>query len=210
MATYTIRLGDLIGTGFPIWETVNPYPIFDETYRSTLNNMIEQHYYMQEIGTETPADFRRMLNQRMREIMPMYNAMYRSEINWDNNPLVTYHSVTHDEGTNGTDFTEGIRENIKGLETDYHYGFDTPMNATSVQNADHMSNADKNEYGRRADMNGHATGQKDTTEGSHENEVETTVEGVSIYDKIRQYRELVYNIDKMVIDELADLFMMVF
>lgn len=210
MATYTIRLGKLIETGYNIWDEDFPFPIFDEDYRETLQSMIIQHYYMQEIGTETPADFKRMLNQRLREIMPRYNSMYVSKIDWDNNPLVTYKSHVDDEGTYDSDFEEGRRQNVKGSETDYHYGFDTPMNVTSVETPDHMSDADKNIYGERTDTTGHASGQKDTTNGGHNTDIDTTVYGISIYEKIQQYRSMVYNIDKMIIDELSDLFMMVF
>lgn len=210
MSKYTIRLSTLLNSGYNIWDEDNPYPIFDEDYRQTLNFMIEQHYFMQEIGTETPYDFKRMLNQRMREIMPLYNSMYKTAIDFDNNPLVTFHSVTTDSGTSGSDFIEGTRNSVVGEKTDIHFGYDTPMNSASVYDAEHMSNADKNEYGTQTNSSGHAPNQKDVTENEHDNTIETTQEGISLYEKIRLYREMAVNIDKMVIDELGDLFMMVF
>lgn len=212
MATYTIRLGDLVCSGYSIWDTVNPFPIFNEAYRPTLQQMIVDHYYMQEIGTETPADFKRMLNQRLREIMPKYNAMYLSKINWDSDPLVTYKSHTDDTGKYGDNYTEGKRESVKGTQTDYRLGFDTPMNIEQVNTdtPNHMSNADRDEYGERKDTTGHAANQKDVTSGNHDNDVDVTVYGISIYDKIKQYREMAFNIDRMIINELSDLFMMVF
>lgn len=212
MATYTIRLGDLVKSGYSIWDTENPFPIFNEAYRPTLQQMIIDHYYMQEIGTETPMDFKRMLNQRLREIMPKYNAMYISKIDWDSDPLVTYHSHTDDTGKYGDNFTEGTRENKKGNQTDIHLGFDTPMNIAQVDtdSPNHMSDADRNVYGTRTDTTGHAPNQKDVTSGNHDNDIDITVNGISIYDKIQQYRDMTFNIDRMIINELADLFMMVF
>lgn len=54
------------------------YPIFDEAYRGTLETMILKHYYMWEIGAETVGLFKLWLNERMNEIMPKYNLMYKA------------------------------------------------------------------------------------------------------------------------------------
>lgn len=54
------------------------YPIFDEAYRPTLETMILKHYYMWEIGAETAGLFKLWLNERMNEIMPKYNLMYKA------------------------------------------------------------------------------------------------------------------------------------
>ena len=210
MATYTIRLVDLLKTGFEIWDSENPFPIFSESYRQPLQSMIENHYFMQEIGTETPGNFKRLLNQRMREIMPYYNALYLSKIDWSTDPLVTYKSAVHDTGNTGTDYTAGKMETVTGQKTDIHYGFDTPMNASAVTSPDHMSSAANDQFGQRTDTHGHAAGQKDTTENEHTNDITTTINGLSIYEQAEQYRAMIYDIDRRIIDELGDLFMMVF
>ncbi len=54
------------------------YPIFDEAYRPTLNDKIIRHYYMYEIGAETPGLFRLFVRDTMHLIMPYYNQMYES------------------------------------------------------------------------------------------------------------------------------------
>lgn len=56
------------------------YPIFDESYRSKLNNKILAHYRFREIGFETAGLFVDRLNTRMNEIMPYYNQLYESEL----------------------------------------------------------------------------------------------------------------------------------
>ena len=56
------------------------YPIFDETYRETLNNKIVRHYWAYEIGSETSGLFRWNLRDAMFMIMPYYNQLYLSEI----------------------------------------------------------------------------------------------------------------------------------
>ena len=63
------------------------YPIFDENHRAELEKKILKHYYMREIGFETPALFKLYLNNRMAEIMPYYNKLYESET-FEFNPFI--------------------------------------------------------------------------------------------------------------------------
>lgn len=77
MARYTIELYCLLDLGYEIG--LDQYPIFDETYRSTLNDKIKSHFYFREIGQETPDRFRQMLRRTMGEIMPYYNKLYETE-----------------------------------------------------------------------------------------------------------------------------------
>ena len=75
MAKYTITIKSLIDNNFDF--KMNNYPIFDENYRNTLNNNILYHYYENEIGFETASLFRFYLNQKLNEIMPYYNELYK-------------------------------------------------------------------------------------------------------------------------------------
>lgn len=56
------------------------YPIFDESYREHLESLICLHYYRREIGFETVGLFKLYLERKMREIMPYYNQLYKSEL----------------------------------------------------------------------------------------------------------------------------------
>ena len=60
MSKYTTELRYLIQSGFDLG--LRNYPIFDENYRSKLNEKILNHYYMREIGFETAGLFKRYLN----------------------------------------------------------------------------------------------------------------------------------------------------
>lgn len=54
------------------------YPIFDETYKKVLETKIIKHFYMREIGVETYGLWKHFLSNRMNEIMPYYNQLYKS------------------------------------------------------------------------------------------------------------------------------------
>ena len=87
MSSYTVELRQLIQNGYDIG--LKDYPIFDESYRETLNNKIITHYWMREIGAETAGLFKLYLNRTMGEIMPYYNQLYKStQLDFD--PLNAY------------------------------------------------------------------------------------------------------------------------
>jgi hypothetical protein len=115
LSKYTTELRYLIQNDFDLG--LQDYPIHTFTYnplykgvdyRTVLNDKIKEHYYFREIGLETPALFKRMLNRKMNEIMPYYNQMYES-IDIEFNPLDNVnltetftHSVTDNGTTTGT------------------------------------------------------------------------------------------------------------
>lgn len=82
MADYTLTLGNLIARGYDTDEKLHLsaryYPIFDESYRSKLNEKIVAHYALREIGSETPQMFVFYLGRTMREQMDYFNQLYLS------------------------------------------------------------------------------------------------------------------------------------
>lgn len=86
-------------TGFTLFDTSTPYPLFwdgtysiggvavkpmyndsevlDTTYRAKLNDKITNHYLNYRIGAETPDLFKHYFNTLLNEIMPTYNNKYR-------------------------------------------------------------------------------------------------------------------------------------
>ena len=80
---------------------LDDYPIFDESYRQTLNDKIIRHYYFCEIGDETVARFRWHLRATMHEQMPYFNQLYQS-LNLVTDPLTNMHYT----------YSEAISENV--------------------------------------------------------------------------------------------------
>lgn len=56
------------------------YPIFDETYKPLLETKILRHYYTREIAFETFSLWVFHLENKMMEIMPYYNQLYKSTL----------------------------------------------------------------------------------------------------------------------------------
>ena len=89
------------------------WEIYDEEYRPILCKKILKHFYTREIGAETAGLWKLWLNQRMTEIMPYYNQLYKSTL-LEFNPL--YDTDYKTEGNRKTD--EGEES---GRETNSDY-----------------------------------------------------------------------------------------
>ena len=100
MAKYTVTIKSLIDNNFNFG--LDSYPIFDENYRSTLNNNILNHYYVYEIGFETANLFKFYLNQTLTEIMPAYNVLYLAQKHLIDNNLL-FNNVNITENLQGAD-----------------------------------------------------------------------------------------------------------
>lgn len=69
------------------WDKIfENFPIFDPEYRAVLAKKILRHYYTREICAETVGLWKLWLNNKMNEIMPYYNQLYKSEL-LEFNPL---------------------------------------------------------------------------------------------------------------------------
>lgn len=90
------------------------YPIFDESYRLPLEIKILKHYYTREICAETVGLWKLWLNQRMNEIMPIYNDKYAIKAEALKNKAQLYNNVdlkttrnTDETGTQNTTEDKG-------------------------------------------------------------------------------------------------------
>ena len=102
------------------------FPIFDENYRSVLENKILKHYYTREIGAETVGLWKMWLNTRLNEIMPYYNQLYNSEL-IKFNPmydvdLTTTHKKTDDrnDNTSESELRVGNRDMVTHVDDETH------------------------------------------------------------------------------------------
>lgn len=80
------------------------YPIFDESYKPVLETKIIRHFYTREICAETTGLWKFWLENKLNEIMPYYNELYKSAL-LEYNPLYDTDYTTDHSGngsSNGT------------------------------------------------------------------------------------------------------------
>lgn len=154
------------------------YPIFDEKYRPVLQKKILKHFYAKEIGAESVGLWKLWLSNRLNEVMPYYNQMYKSEL-LEFNPLYDVdYTREHDGESSG---------NHKNLYSD------TPQGSVqNVENETYLTNATVDKVDNTQNYLEHVKGK---------------FGGTSYAKMLNDYRSTFLNIDMMVINELNDLFM---
>ena len=100
---YTMR--DIVeGYGFDLG--LNDYPIFDEAYRSILNQKIQEHFWFREFSADTPQRAIFYLNRKMREQMPQINRLY--EALRDEDPFFVISETTGSSTGTGTEKSSSV------------------------------------------------------------------------------------------------------
>jgi hypothetical protein len=219
MATFTMRLKDVIelegGDLDELGSTevaaicgLADYPLTDSAKRAELNTKIVRHYFNQEIGRETIEMWRMAMSVKMAEIMPYYDELYKSlDIEFD--PISTVDITTTTEGTTnqtnqntGTSHTEN--ENVNKSRA---------INSAFPQNM-LAGNADYATDGGDVTSTGtvEGTGTEEATLISDvDTSAETRTQGFSGIgsELLMRYRASIINIDLSIINELEELFMLV-
>ena len=148
------------------------WPIFDEEYRVPLEKKILRYFYTREIGCETYGLWKLMLQNKLCEIMPYYNQLYKSELLMAGvDPLtdVDYTKsgnrtdegadtrTTEREGTDNTETTATSKDvkkgetsgrdstSVYGNQTHIKKYSDTPQGTlTGVENGTYLTEAEFN------------------------------------------------------------------
>lgn len=207
--------------------------------REELNKKILDYYKYREIGFETVGRFLDELEISLNEIMPYYNQLFFSAdqdyniiYNVDYKRTIdrdlsgnTTSSSTGETTSNSTDSnTTSTTTNLynKNVESD------TPQSQLGITNKqiDSVDYANKVTWNKdTTEQSGTSTGTATTTadstaSGSGTNkEIESTLETtkgnfgvVSAQDLIKKYRELIINIEQMIINDprITELFMLIY
>ena len=220
MAKYTITIKTLIDNNFDFQMT--NYPIFDENYRETLNNNILHHYYENEIGFETAPLFRFYLNQKLNEIMPYYNELYKAQKKMiDENLLLNNVNLREElqgSNTNNTTTTGNStsQSTNNGTSNNKNLFQDTPQGQISQTDIDNQTWATNLTLDRNTTNNTI----KDTSSNNgsaNTNATNTYLKtiignngGKFNIDILNDIKNNLLNIDLMIINDLNELFMQIF
>lgn len=231
MSDYTLTLGNLIDRGFDTDEKLHLsaqyYPIFDETYRSKLNEKIVAHYALREIGSETPQMFVFYLGRTMREQMDYYNQLYvsaqrkfdpfiTSDIRMEMNSTSTNESSGKSSGTQANESTANSTSDTKADNSSMTFNSEFPQTriddfkqfATSASQTDSLGNT---YTATQQDSTATATSTSNT-DYAHSSDKGNSMSHTlgtsgSQSQLLQEWRSTMLNIDMMVINSLEDLFM---
>lgn len=157
--------------------------------KDKLADLIIDHYYMREIGLETPALFKLKLKVALREIMEekaplIYSASIKIE------PTSEFEI----NNTSKTDTNGGNKTNSNGLNIHSN----TPqgqINKTEILNGTYASDTDANENETNTNHNESSNGESHST-GRNRTQVAL----------IQEYRNSIRMINREIVEDLAELF----
>lgn len=203
---HTVELRDLIESGVNIWDFE-----YESYYNGEAKTAFEQkvidHFYFRQIGQETTGRFKHMFKTRVREIMPYYVQLYKTEqiMAEIEDPFgnVDITETYEEEATQRS--TAENTASVASDETHTRKYSNTPQNR--IENLDQfMTEAEQNAGDSTSSTAGTSTGEGESTvkhtlhrKGNH---------GVNTYahDMI-EYRQTLLNIDMMIIKDLNCLFL---
>ena len=197
MAQYTIELRKIVSSR-DIFKSIE-YDLYNNELKPIFEDKFIKRFYFREIGVETVSRFLINLEQTLNEIMPYYKQLYDTTL------------LEYDILNNNEVIEEITREILKadkslvfGSNTSTGMSFDTPITSTnSYRSKPSFINEDVNNIDTKNQSEGNTT--ENLTRKFKNNQ-----SNISKQDLIRKQRELIINIDKMILDDLEVLFMQVF
>ena len=218
MAKYTTQIRSIVEAKHPIFDF--DYPIFDEAYRSVLEQKIINRYYFREIGFETVGQFKWYLKTKLNEIMPYYNERYLAlEVFKTYNPYVNKDMETKETRTStqkgdGSSKSKDGYYDVGSTHSDTKDIFsDTPQGKLSgLDYATNVTTTDN--YGSN-----HFThdGDSSLTSESHIQSTDEYIQTIKGFDGMKYASEVyegvkdtIVNLDVMILDELNELFMNIY
>ena len=197
MAQYTLELRTILKSK-DIFKSID-YELYNNDLKPIFEDKFIKRFYFREIGVETVGRFLINLEQTLNEIMPYYKQLYDTTL------------LKYDILNNNEVIEEITREIIKadkslvlGTNSSTDMSFDTPITSTnSYRSKPSFINEGVNNIDTKNQSEGNTT--ENFTRKFKNNQ-----SNVSKQDLIIKQRELIVNIDKMILDDLEILFMQVF
>lgn len=208
MANYTIELRKILSSR-DIFKSIN-YDFYEEAYKPIFEEKFIKRFYFREIGVETIERFIINLETTLNEIMPYYKHLYTTTtykydpiLNYDVTETITREIIGASESDNNINQTSSQNEGIRNYDTPIikvkdpnNYKKSPSFITDSEGNNLLKANSNKRENNKTNEIN------KRTTRGN--------IGVMTTQDLIKKEREIIINIDKMILDELEILFMQVF
>ena len=217
MARYTIELRDIENCICYLFPKNFPFYTDNEDLRQNFLQKFYDEYMFREIGFETVERFKRSLLGKLNKIMPYYTQLYHTELESKNINFMF-----------NKDLIETFEREVSGS---------SEVNSNSTTNATGTSTANSNDImydtpnsridditkyptqGSQGENN--ATSSSNATSSNNQTGENTQTEKTSLISKgnigikssaqlLKEWREVIINIDEMILNELEDLFMLLF
>ena len=217
MSNYTIELREIENCICYLFPKGFPFYTDSEEMRQNFIQKFYDEYMFREIGFETVERFKRSLLGKLNKIMPYYTQLYHTELeSKDINFLLN------------KDLIETFEREVSG-SSEVNSNATTNASGTSTANSNDMMYDTPNSridditkyptQGSQGENN--ATSSSNGTSTSNQTGENTQTEKTSLISKgnigitssaqlLKEWREVIINIDEMILNDLEDLFMLLF
>lgn len=213
----TIELRQLVCSGVKVWDFDYP-SYYKGEQKAAFEQKVLDHFWLRQIGMETPGRWLHYFRSRIREIMPYYIQLYESEalMRGIDDPFGNVDIVeTFEQESSGSSVSQA-----RGSVSETHYNKEDHQRKFSNTPQGSIDNLEK--YMTEAtmetadDMNSTEAANVGSAEGTESGTVKHTLtrkgnQGVNTYaHDMKELRETFLNIDLAIINELKDLFLQVY
>ena len=224
MANYTMSLYNLIEN--PLTPVFNfDYPFYCDSVQAKKNfeQKFIEHYFLHEIGAETYARWQQMLKAKLLVRMPYYTQLYQTELESKginfllNKDLVEEFTreLVGNRQDNGTSETKSTGSDTStGENTGKVSNINDGVASASLSNC-YLTGVSQDNLTNNSQTN--LTGSAKSTNNTDNNERETTrlisqgnIGTTSSAELLEKWRNVLINIDEMIINECRDLFMTIY
>ena len=217
MSRYTIELREIENCICYLFPKGFPFYTDSEELRQNFLQKFYDEYMFREIGFETVERFKRSLLGKLNKIMPYYTQLYHTELESKNINFMLNKDLVETferEITGSSEVNSNSTTNASGTSTTNSNDimYDTPNSRID----------DITKYptqGSQGENN--ATSSSNATSSNNQTGENTQTEKTSLISQgnigitssaqlLKEWREVIVNIDEMIINDLEDLFMLLF
>ena len=217
MARYTIELRDIENCICYLFPKGFPFYTDSEELRLNFIQKFYDEYMFREIGFETVERFKRSLLGKLNKIMPYYTQLYHTELESKNiNFLLNKDLIeTFEREVSGTsEINSNSTSNANGTSTanSNDIMYDTP-NSRIDDITKYPTQGSQGENTATTNSNGTSTSNQ-TGENTQTEKTSLISKGnigiTSSAQLLKEWRDVIINIDEMILNDLEDLFMFLF
>ena len=212
MAKYTVDIYTLLkDSNFKIFNFDYDFYTDNEYIKQSFESKFIDRYMFNEIGFETVTRFKHFLKERLNSIAPYYKQLYQTELESKNIKFLlnkdlteTFERVIENDGNNSTDMLSNDNGTQKSKESYLENGnADLGLNEGNLTG---VSETSQNNTSNGSTSTNYENNQSEKTKLVSQGNIGVT----SSAELLKQWREVLINIDNMIIEECSDLFMTIY
>ena len=217
MSKYTIELREIENCICYLFPKGFPFYTDSEEMRLNFIQKFYDEYMFREIGFETVERFRRSLLGKLNKIMPYYTQLYHTELESKNINFMLNKDLIETferEITGSSEINANSTSNSNGTSTSNSNDimYDTP-NTKIDDMTKYPTQGSQGENNATSSSNGTSTSNQ-TGENTQSEKTSLVSKGnigiTSSAQLLKEWREVIINIDELILNDLEDLFMLLF